>query len=103
MVSQCRKAVSRHCSSQSGSPFFMLINRMVPSSSPGGAESASMSETKPYLYSRLARVSISWSVVGIVLKFEVRNLEASNEGRRTKSEERNEEQKDVAPQGICFE
>src|SRR5690554_6663158 len=42
------------------------MKRMMSSFSPGGADSASMSETKPHLYSRLASCSSSVSVVDIV-------------------------------------
>src|SRR5208283_3641293 len=41
------------------------MKRMISSLSPGGAESASISLTKPHLYSRLASVAISVSEVGI--------------------------------------
>src|SRR5262245_4268418 len=41
------------------------MKRIISSFRPGGAESASMSVTKPHLYSRLARVSISLVSVGM--------------------------------------
>src|SRR4051812_21970296 len=41
------------------------MNRTVSSFSPGGSVSASMSVTKPHLYSRLANVSISRVSVGM--------------------------------------
>src|SRR3989304_5232862 len=46
-----------------GSPFFVEIRRMMSSFSPRGATSDSISVTKPYLYSRLARASIVFVVV----------------------------------------
>src|SRR5215208_3571209 len=48
---QPRYALSRHSSSHSGSPFLAEIKRMMSSFSPLGAASASISVTKPYLYS----------------------------------------------------
>jgi hypothetical protein len=66
MVSQCRYALSRQSSIHCGSFFLREMKRMVSSFKPGGADSASMSVTKPHLYSRLARVSISRVSVGIV-------------------------------------
>src|SRR5215208_7992905 len=56
-LSQPRNALSRHSSSHSGSPFFAEMRRMMSSFRPLGAESDSISVTKPYLYSLLTRVS----------------------------------------------
>src|SRR4051794_25622762 len=57
ILTQPRKALSRHSSSHSGSPFLAEIKRIMSSFSPLGAASASMSVTKPYLYSLLTSVS----------------------------------------------
>src|SRR5215212_9648570 len=51
ILSQPRYALSRHSSNHSGSPFLAEIRRMMSSFSPLGAASASISVTKPYLYS----------------------------------------------------
>src|SRR5438046_7784251 len=50
MVSQCRNALSRHASMNSGSSFFFEISRITSSFKPAGTTSDSMSVTKPYLY-----------------------------------------------------
>src|SRR5262245_18067397 len=57
ILSHPRSAFSRHSSNHSGSPFLALMSRMMSSLSPFGAVSASMSVTKPYLYSLLTRDS----------------------------------------------
>src|SRR5918997_2541336 len=57
ILSQPRNAFKRHSSSQSGSPFLAEMRRMMSSFSPFGAESDSISVTKPYLYSLLTSVS----------------------------------------------
>ena len=44
-----RNAASRHSSSHSGSVFLAEMKRTVSSLRPGGAVSASISVTKPYL------------------------------------------------------
>src|SRR2546425_7434916 len=60
IVSQCRYALSRHSSSQSGSPFLVEIRRITSSLRPTGTVSDSMSVTKPARYSRAA---MSWAVI----------------------------------------
>ena len=57
IFSQPRYALSRHSSSHSGSSFLAEMSRTMSSVSPCGMLSASMSVTKPYLYSRLTSVS----------------------------------------------
>ena len=57
MVSQWRKALSRHSVIHSGSPFTDDSRRTTDSSRPGGNVSCSMSVTKPALYSALVMSS----------------------------------------------
>src|SRR5579884_1107708 len=58
IVSQCRYDFRRQSSNQVGSFFLAEISRTMSSFKPGGTVSESTSETKPYLYSRLASSSI---------------------------------------------
>src|SRR5438874_13753372 len=58
MVSQCRYAFRRQSSMNFGSFFLAEIARMMSSLRPRGTVSASISVTKPYLYSRLASSSL---------------------------------------------
>src|SRR5437899_12256776 len=55
---QCRYALSRHWSMNSGSFFLAEIRRMVSSFRPLGTLSSSISVTKPHLYSRSAKSRI---------------------------------------------
>src|SRR5512133_2820575 len=55
---QCRYALSRHSRSHAGSFFFSQIVRTTSSFKPFWRTSCSISVTKPYLYSRLARASM---------------------------------------------
>src|SRR5450432_1839305 len=65
IFSHWRYDFNRQSRSHCGSSFLWEMKRTISSLSPGGAESASMSVTKPHLYSRFASVSISVSAVGI--------------------------------------
>src|SRR5271169_5066376 len=65
IFSQWRYAFKRHSSSHSGSPFLAEIRRITSSFKPGGTVSCSMSVTKPYLYSCVARNSTS--VCGVAI------------------------------------
>src|SRR5262245_47199974 len=62
---QARKALSRHSSIHAGSCFFSEMRRTTSSLSPLGRVSASISVTKPYLYSCVASSSIV--VVGVLI------------------------------------
>src|ERR1041384_2614062 len=64
--SQWRYALRRQSSSHSGSVFFAEIVRMISSLRPGGIDSDSMSLTKPYLYSRSARISALFAGLAII-------------------------------------
>src|SRR5918997_108415 len=75
-----RKALRRNSSIHSGSPFFSEMRRTVSSVRPRGIMSDSMSVTKPYLYSLLAKSSmvLIWSTVP--LGFSVTRLAARRPG-----------------------
>src|ERR1043165_8401147 len=64
--SQWRYALRRQSSSHSGSVFFAEMVRMISSLRPGGIDSDSMSLTKPYLYSRSARISALFAGLAII-------------------------------------
>src|SRR5262245_608697 len=61
-----RSARSRHSSSHAGSFFLAEISRTIPSSSPGGIDSLSISVTNPYSYSRVrsrsSAASFDWAM-----------------------------------------
>src|SRR5438094_3733903 len=81
IVSQCRKALSRHSSSHSGSPFLAEMRRMTSSLRPGATDSDSMSVTKPARYSRAA---MSWAVIeSEVMSGKVLNSESIESVRKS--------------------
>src|SRR6185369_8441006 len=67
-LAQWRYAFNRHSSSHSGSFFFADIVRTISSPRPGGTDSDSISLTKPYLYSRSARISTLFAALAMRLR-----------------------------------